>query len=51
AHPAIPSFIAGTRTVEQLNNNLKWFSFPIPTEFWAELKRKGLLREDAPTPE
>ena len=51
AHPAIPSFIAGTRTVEQLDNNLRWFSFPIPTEFWAELKRKGLLREDAPTPE
>jgi D-threo-aldose 1-dehydrogenase len=50
AHPAIPSFIAGTRTVEQLQKNLAWFSHPTPSEFWADLKSKGLLREDAPTP-
>lgn len=50
AHPAIPSFIAGTRTVEHLQQNLDWFSHPIPTDFWAELKQKGLLREDAPVP-
>lgn len=50
AHPAIPSFCAGTRTVEQLEQNLKWFSHPIPAEFWADLKRHGLLRENAPTP-
>lgn len=51
AHPAIPSFIAGTRTVEQLKQNLDWFSHPIPADFWAELKSKGLLREDAPVPQ
>jgi D-threo-aldose 1-dehydrogenase len=50
AHPAVPTFIAGTRTVDQLRQNLAWFSHPIPPEFWAELKRRGLLREDAPTP-
>jgi D-threo-aldose 1-dehydrogenase len=50
AHPAIPSFIAGTRTVEQLQQNLQWFSHPIPAELWRDLKRKGLLREDAPVP-
>ncbi len=50
AHPAIPSFIAGTRNVEQLQQNLDWFSRPIPVDFWAELKRHGLLREDAPVP-
>ena len=50
AHPAIPSFIAGTRTVAQLEKNLDWFSHPIPADFWAELKHDGLLREDAPTP-
>ncbi|MDE0111567.1 MAG: aldo/keto reductase [Albidovulum sp.] len=50
AHPAIPSFVAGTRTVQQLNNNLEWFSHPIPSDFWAELKAENLLREDAPTP-
>jgi len=50
AHPAIPSFIAGTRTVAQLQQNLAWFSHPIPPAFWSDLKSKGLLREDAPTP-
>lgn len=50
AHPAIPAFCAGTRTVEQLSQNLAWFSHPIPGEFWAALKARGLLREDAPVP-
>ncbi len=47
AHPAIPSFLAGTRTVEQLEKNLAWFDHPIPAAFWADLKAKSLLREDA----
>ncbi len=50
AHPAVPSFIAGTRTVDQLEQNLDWFSYPIPAEFWTDLKARGLLRDDAPTP-
>ena len=50
AHPAVPTFMAGTRTVDQLRANLAWFSHAIPSEFWADLKSKGLLREDAPTP-
>lgn len=50
AHPAIPSFVAGTRTVAQLQKNLEWFSHPIPPAFWSDLKAKGLIREDAPTP-
>ncbi|RWL84463.1 MAG: aldo/keto reductase [Mesorhizobium sp.] len=50
AHPAIPSFCAGTRTVQQLEQNLAWFSYPIPVEFWQDLKKNGLLREDAPVP-
>ena len=49
AHPAVASFIAGTRTVEQLDKNLEWFSHPIPADFWADIKTQGLLREDAPT--
>jgi len=50
AHPAIPTFMAGTRTVEQLQQNLAWFSHDIPADFWADLKKNGLLRDDAPTP-
>ncbi len=51
AHPAVPSFIAGTRTVEQLKRNLAWFSHPIPADFWTELKSQDLLRADAPVPQ
>lgn len=50
AHPVVSSFITGTRTVAQLQQNLDWFSLPIPATFWSELKAAGLLREDAPTP-
>ena len=50
AHPAIPCFAAGTRTVDQLQKNLEWFNHPIPAEFWSALKSNGLLREDAPVP-
>ncbi|MEM8850857.1 MAG: aldo/keto reductase [Pseudomonadota bacterium] len=50
AHPAVPTFMAGTRTVEQLEQNLAWFDHPIPAAFWSDLKTKGMLREDAPTP-
>lgn len=50
AHPVIASFTAGTRTDEQLRQNLDWFSYPIPADFWAALKKNGLLRDDAPVP-
>ena len=50
AHPAIPTFISGTRTAAQLKQNLAWFSQPIPSAFWSTLKERNLLREDAPTP-
>lgn len=50
AHPAVASFCTGTRTVDQLDQNLAWFGQPIPTAFWADLKAKGLLRKDAPVP-
>ncbi len=50
AHPAIPSFIAGTRRVEQLQQNLELFSLEIPSDFWTDLKERNLIRPDAPTP-
>ncbi|WP_159715393.1 aldo/keto reductase [Geminicoccus flavidas] len=50
AHPAIVSNIPGTRTVAQLEENLAIFRTDIPADFWAELKREGLVREDAPVP-
>jgi len=34
----------------QVEQNLAAFRHPIPADLWAELKREGLLRADAPTP-
>lgn len=50
AHPAVPTHVPGTRTVAQLQDNVAMFSHPIPAAFWDELKREGLLRQDAPVP-
>jgi D-threo-aldose 1-dehydrogenase len=50
AHPAIAAHVPGTRTVEQMKQNITWVSHPIPVDLWYDLKRNGLLREDAPVP-
>ncbi len=50
AHPAIPTNIPGTRTREHLDENLALIGSPIPVEFWAGMKKAGLIRENAPTP-
>lgn len=50
AHPAIRAFCAGTRTMQQLDQNLGWFDHPIPPEFWEALKHQELLAENAPVP-
>lgn len=51
AHPAVSSFIAGTRTVEQLQRNLEWTSTSIPGAFWTTLVERKLLPENAPVPD
>jgi D-threo-aldose 1-dehydrogenase len=50
AHPVITTNIPGTRTRKHLDQNLKLIAHPIPADFWTELKRRKLVREDAPTP-
>ncbi len=51
AHPAVASVIPGARSVAELEENFRLISHPIPGEFWAELRAKGLLPEEAPVPE
>jgi len=51
AHPAVASVIPGARSVAELEENFRLVSHPIPGEFWAELRSKGLLPEKAPVPE
>ena len=50
AHPTVASHVPGTRNVAQLNHNIALMEHPVPAELWADLKREGLLREDAPVP-
>lgn len=50
AHPAVVNIIPGVRSVQQLAENIVTFEQEIPEEFWHELKRRSLIREDAPTP-
>ena len=49
-HPAVASVIPGALDAGQVARNLAAFREDIPDQFWDELKREGLLREDAPTP-
>ncbi len=51
AHPAVASVVPGARSVAELEENFRLISHPIPGEFWAELRAKGLLPEEAPVPE
>ncbi len=50
AHPAVASVIPGGRSREEVLQNAAWAALPIDDRFWSDLKREGLLREDAPVP-
>ncbi len=50
AHPAVASHVPGTRDVAQMEQNIALVSHPIPADFWQELKRQKLIRQDAPVP-
>ena len=49
-HPTVATNIPGTRTRSRFEENLNMMTFPIPADFWAEMKQEGLLPEEAPTP-
>jgi D-threo-aldose 1-dehydrogenase len=49
-HPNVATLIPGARSPEEVEQNRATFEVAIPNDLWAELKREGLLREDAPTP-
>jgi D-threo-aldose 1-dehydrogenase len=49
-HPNVATLIPGARSPEEIAQNRAIFEVEIPSDLWAELKREGLLREDAPTP-
>ncbi len=49
-HPCVVTTIPGAQSVAQVENNAANIAADIPDGLWADLKSRGLLREDAPTP-
>lgn len=49
-HPAVATVVPGTRSAQEVRQNIDVFAPEVPADLWAELKHEGLLRENAPTP-
>jgi D-threo-aldose 1-dehydrogenase len=50
AHPAVVSLLLGARSVTELDENLELLRTPVPPELWEDLRRDGLIPEEAPVP-
>jgi D-threo-aldose 1-dehydrogenase len=50
AHPAVASVIPGARSRTEVEENFRLMSYPIPHQFWAELRSKKLLPPEVPVP-
>jgi D-threo-aldose 1-dehydrogenase len=50
AHPAVAAAIPGAAKPSEVTANAASISAPIPADFWAELKARGLIHPDAPVP-
>lgn len=50
AHPAVASVIPGARSVEEMEENFRLASHHIPAAFWSDLRKSGLIPDEAPTP-
>lgn len=51
AHPAVAAVIPGPRSAAEVEQNAALMQAEIPGALWADLRRAGLLPENAPTPE
>ncbi len=49
-HSQVVSIIPGSLTPEQVRENFEMLSYPIPKDYWLELREENLLRNDAPIP-
>jgi D-threo-aldose 1-dehydrogenase len=50
AHPRVSTVLIGFRSIQELTDDVAWLSTPIPGDLWDELRRQGLIRDDAPVP-
>lgn len=49
-HPAVTTVVVGCRSKAQLEESIQMFEVEIPRGLWEELKAKGLLPAEVPTP-
>ena len=49
-HPSVVSVIPGGQSATEVKQNREILDVKIPDDLWHELKREGLIRNDAPTP-
>lgn len=50
AHPSVVSVCVGARSPLQIEANVDLYRDPVPASVWTELKERGFLRPDAPSP-
>jgi len=50
AHPAVVNVCIGARNMTQWRSNFEYLNYSIPAAFWSDLRKNGLIREDAPIP-
>jgi len=50
AHPSVAAIIPGPRSAAEFQENVKLLATRIPSALWAELRDKGVLHPQAPTP-
>ena len=51
AHPRVCTVLIGPGSIAELDTDLALFDIPIPVGLWSDLRRAGLLGDDAPTPD
>jgi D-threo-aldose 1-dehydrogenase len=51
AHPVVVAVIPGARTATEVRENAALMQVQIPSAMWSELRRTGLLPEEAPLPD
>ncbi|MFJ9949389.1 aldo/keto reductase [Kitasatospora sp. NPDC091207] len=49
-HPAVTSVLVGTRDADEVRDAAAMLHHPVPAALWADLKERGLLPADVPTP-
>ncbi|BCX04269.1 MAG: oxidoreductase [Candidatus Roseilinea sp.] len=50
AHPAVTSVVLGAQKPEEVEANVAASRQTVPAALWADLKREGLIAQEAPTP-